>query len=115
MVTPREVAGAVVDPELRVVTIDELGILRAVERDEATGRVMVTITPTYTGCPAMDMIRADITRALAAEGYPEVEVRTVLRPAWTTEMISADGSAQAGGGGHRPAHHDPAECRRARS
>ena len=100
--TPREVAGAVVDPELRVVTIDELGILRAVERDEATGRVMVTITPTYTGCPAMDMIRADITRALAAQGYPEVEVRTVLRPAWTTEMISADGRRKLEAAGIAP-------------
>ncbi len=102
MVTPREVAGAVVDPELRVVTIDELGILRSVERDGATGRVVVTITPTYTGCPAMDTIRTDITRALAREGYPEVEVRTDLRPAWTTEMISAEGKRKLAAAGIAP-------------
>ena len=70
--------------------------------DEATGRVTVTITPTYSGCPAMDVIRADITRALAAAGYPEVEVRTVLRPAWTTEMISAEGRRKLAAAGIAP-------------
>jgi ring-1,2-phenylacetyl-CoA epoxidase subunit PaaD len=101
-VSVRDVVAAVVDPELRVVTIEELGILRSVDRDEATGRVLVTITPTYTGCPAMDMIRADITRALTAEGYPEVEVRTVLRPAWTTEMISDNGRRKLAAAGIAP-------------
>ena len=98
----RDVVAAVVDPELRVVTIEELGILRSVDRDEATGRVTVTITPTYTGCPAMDMIRADITRALAADGYSEVDVRTVLRPAWTTEMISDNGRRKLAAAGIAP-------------
>ena len=68
--TPGRPRRAVVDPEIRVITIDELGILRAVDEDPATGRVTVTITPTYTGCPAMDVIRADIRRALAAAGHP---------------------------------------------
>ena len=98
----REVVAAVVDPELRVVTIDELGILRSIDRDQSTGRVTVTITPTYTGCPAMDVIRTDITRALAGRGYPDVEVRTVLRPAWSTEMISDDGRRKLAAAGIAP-------------
>ncbi|GGK21310.1 phenylacetate-CoA oxygenase subunit PaaJ [Pilimelia terevasa] len=80
-------AGAVADPELRVVTIADLGILRHVAVD-ADG-VTVTITPTYTGCPAMDAIRADIRRALAAAGYPRARVETVLDPAWSTDDMTA--------------------------
>ena len=97
----RDVVGAVVDPELRVVTIEELGILRDVQVDQK-GHVTVTITPTYTGCPAMDVIRTDITRALAVQGYPDVEVRTVLRPAWSTEMISDDGRRKLAAAGIAP-------------
>jgi ring-1,2-phenylacetyl-CoA epoxidase subunit PaaD len=102
MVSARQAAATVVDPELRVVTIEELGILRSVDEDDATGRVVVTITPTYTGCPAMDVIRADITRTLAAEGYLDVEVRTVLRPTWTTEMISDSGRRKLAASGIAP-------------
>ncbi|MGN9774740.1 1,2-phenylacetyl-CoA epoxidase subunit PaaD [Micromonospora sp. H33] len=100
--SPREAVAAVVDPEIRVVTIDELGILRSVDEDPATGRVVVTITPTYTGCPAMDVIRADIRRALAAAGHPDVEVRTVYAPAWSTDWISADGRAKLAAAGIAP-------------
>lgn len=102
MVTIREVVGSVVDPELRVITIDELGILRSVEQDATTGRVTVTITPTYTGCPAMDVIRADITRSLATAGYSDVAVQTVLRPAWSTEMISEEGKRKLASAGIAP-------------
>ena len=93
---------AVVDPEIRVVTIDELGILRSVDEDPATGRVVVTITPTYTGCPAMDVIRADIRRALAAAGHPDAEVRTVYAPAWSTDWISEGGRAKLAAAGIAP-------------
>lgn len=93
---------AVVDPEIRVVTIDELGILRSVDEDPATGRVVVTITPTYTGCPAMDVIRADIRRALTAAGHADAEVRTVLSPAWSTDWISAAGRAKLAAAGIAP-------------
>ncbi|WP_200208884.1 1,2-phenylacetyl-CoA epoxidase subunit PaaD [Micromonospora coerulea] len=102
MVNPREAAAAVVDPEIRVITIDELGILRAVEQDPATGRVVVTITPTYTGCPAMDVIRADIRRALAAAGHPDAEVRTAYSPAWSTDWISDRGRAKLAAAGIAP-------------
>jgi ring-1,2-phenylacetyl-CoA epoxidase subunit PaaD len=77
---------AVPDPEIPSVTIEELGILRGVEVEE--GRVIVTITPTYSGCPAMDAIRTDIRRALPGR---EVEVRTVLSPAWSTDQITDAG------------------------
>ena len=76
----------VLDPELPVVTIAELGILRDVtDRD---GVIEVTITPTYAGCPAMDAIRADIEAAASPQ---PVVVRTVLAPAWSTDDITPDG------------------------
>lgn len=90
----RAAAAAVVDPELRVVTIEELGILRDVRVESGTGRVTVTITPTYSGCPAMEVIRRDILAALAAAGYPDAEVETVLAPAWSTDWISDAGRAK---------------------
>ncbi|WP_069113865.1 1,2-phenylacetyl-CoA epoxidase subunit PaaD [Jiangella alba] len=88
----REIVAAVQDPELPVVTIEQLGILRDVRVDD-TGAVTVDITPTYSGCPAMDAIRADIAAALARNGVDDVEVRTVLAPAWTTDWITPDGRA----------------------
>ncbi len=95
-------AASVVDPEIRAVTIEELGILRDVSQDEATGRVTVTITPTYSGCPAMDVIRADIRRALGEAGYPEVAVETVLSPAWSTDMMSQSGRDKLAAAGIAP-------------
>lgn len=83
-------AAAVVDPEIRVITIADLGILRDVAT-AADGSVTVTITPTYSGCPAMDVIRADVAAAVRAAGHPEVLIRTVYQPAWSTDMISAVG------------------------
>ncbi|HEY0697951.1 MAG TPA: 1,2-phenylacetyl-CoA epoxidase subunit PaaD [Micromonospora sp.] len=98
----RAAVAAVLDPELRVLTIDDLGILREVDEDPGTGRVTVTITPTYTGCPAMDVIRADIRRALAAAGHPDAEVRTVFAPAWSTDWISEAGRAKLAAAGIAP-------------
>ena len=80
---------AVTDPELPVITIADLGILRDVEVDGA--HVTVTITPTYSGCPAMAEIEADVRSALAAHGWHDVAVRTVLSPAWTTDWMTEDG------------------------
>ena len=90
MVTAHEVAGAVLDPELPVVTIDDLGILRDVTEDDQ-GRVHVQITPTYSGCPAMETIRTDLVEALTSAGYQQVSVEFVLAPAWTTDWISDEG------------------------
>lgn len=86
----REVAARVVDPEIPVLTIEDLGVLRHVDLD-GTGRVEVTITPTYSGCPALEAIRDDIVAALADRGFADVQVRTVLSPAWTTDWMTAAG------------------------
>jgi ring-1,2-phenylacetyl-CoA epoxidase subunit PaaD len=87
VVTPYAAVAAVPDPELPVLTIEELGILRGVEVAEG-GRVVVTITPTYSGCPAMTAIGLDIRAALAATGVSDVEVRTELSPPWTTDWMT---------------------------
>jgi ring-1,2-phenylacetyl-CoA epoxidase subunit PaaD len=87
-----EIAGAVPDPELPVLGIADLGVLRGVEVTD-DGTVEVTITPTYSGCPAMDAIRQDVETALREAGFPVVRVRTVLAPAWTTDWISDRGRA----------------------
>ncbi len=89
MVSARDVAAAVGDPELPMLTIADLGILRTV--DECGDHVTVQITPTYSGCPAMGAIRADLVRRLNEAGYPDVDVRTVLHPAWTSDWITPEG------------------------
>jgi len=86
----RATVAAVPDPEVPVLTIEDLGILRDVTVDDA-GHVEVTITPTYSGCPAMDAIRADVGAVLAERGLDDVEVRLVLSPAWTTDWMSDAG------------------------
>ena len=85
VVSPMFLVSRVRDPEIPAMSIWDLGIVRSVETDG--NRVTVTITPTYSGCPAMDTIRADIEAALAGHGY-ECEIRTVYSPPWTTDMIS---------------------------
>jgi ring-1,2-phenylacetyl-CoA epoxidase subunit PaaD len=84
------VSSAVADPELPVVSIGDLGIVRAVDID-AQGCVHVVLTPTYSGCPATAVIRGDVVSALHNAGFDEVEVRTALAPAWTTDWITEDG------------------------
>lgn len=83
------VAASVPDPEVPVLTIDDLGVLRAVRVDGDC--VQVDITPTYSGCPAMDTIRDDVVLALTAAGIARVEVSLVLAPAWTTDWMSDAG------------------------
>jgi ring-1,2-phenylacetyl-CoA epoxidase subunit PaaD len=85
----RAVLAGVHDPEIPVITIEDLGVLRDVEVDG--DRVVVTITPTYSGCPAMQEIEHDVRAALAARGHDDVEVRTVLSPAWTTDWMTDAG------------------------
>ena len=82
-------AAEVVDPEIPVLTIADLGVLREVAIVD--GQVEVSITPTYSGCPAMNMIALEIELALAREGIPHSKIRTVLSPAWTTDWMSDDG------------------------
>lgn len=80
----------VCDPEIPVLTLADLGVVRAVRRAE-DGAIEVTITPTYTGCPAMRVIELDLQAALAAEGFRDARINTVLSPAWTTDWMSAEG------------------------
>jgi ring-1,2-phenylacetyl-CoA epoxidase subunit PaaD len=85
----RATVGAVPDPEIPVLTLDDLGIVRDLRVDGES--VVVAITPTYSGCPALDPIREDVERAVRAHGYEDVQVRTELSPAWTTDWMSAEG------------------------
>lgn len=80
--------GEVMDPEVPVLSVVELGIVRDVAVDGE--RVVVTVTPTYSGCPAMRVIEHEIQAALAAGGFAGAEVRTVYSPAWTTDWIPAE-------------------------
>ena len=83
------IAAAVPDPEVPVLTIEDLGVLRDVAVDG--DRVRVTITPTYSGCPAVDAIRDDLVLALTEAGFADVDVRLTLTPAWTTDWMSDAG------------------------
>jgi ring-1,2-phenylacetyl-CoA epoxidase subunit PaaD len=84
-----EAAASVVDPEVPVLTIADLGVLRDVEVDGDS--VVVTITPTYSGCPAVDAIGDDVVLALTEAGFADVVVRRTLTPAWTTDWMTDAG------------------------
>lgn len=83
-----EILGTVTDPEIPVLTIEDIGILREVTVDD-DGVVVVSITPTYSGCPAMDQIEHDIVRVLGAHGH-DATVRTTFTPPWTTDWMTDD-------------------------
>ena len=85
----REIVAEVPDPEIPVLSIVDLGILRDIEVEGE--RIVVTITPTYSGCPAMDVIRQDIGTRLREDGIEGAEVRTVLTPAWSTDWMTDAG------------------------
>ncbi len=97
----RAAAGEVVDPEVPVLTIADLGVLRDVRLDDE-GRVEVSITPTYSGCPAMGVIALEVETALMAAGIRDARVRTVLSPAWTTDWMSEAGRAKLAAYGIAP-------------
>jgi ring-1,2-phenylacetyl-CoA epoxidase subunit PaaD len=100
MVSAREVAAEVPDPELPMLTLADLGILREVVDDGTS--VTVTITPTYSGCPALREISRDLVHRLSQAGYPTVRVRTSLAPAWTSDWITAEGRAKLTAAGLAP-------------
>jgi len=102
-------AASVVDPEIPVLTIADLGVLREV--DVKDGVVEVAITPTYSGCPAMNMIAVEVTLALETAGFCGPKVRTVLSPAWTTDWMSEEGRSKLRAYGIAPPQ--PASSRRA--
>jgi ring-1,2-phenylacetyl-CoA epoxidase subunit PaaD len=94
------VAAGTPDPELPLLTIEDLGILRSVD-DTADG-VVVTITPTYSGCPAMHEIGADVRSRLRRAGFARVTVATRLAPSWTTDWITAEGRRKLAAAGIAP-------------
>ena len=95
-----DVAALVPDPELPQLTLADLGILRSVEEND--GRVVATITPTYSGCPAMREIGHDVRHHLERAGYRGVEVRTQLAPAWSSDWITDAGRRKLHAAGIAP-------------
>ena len=107
MLTPAHILSLldrVTDPEIPVINVRELGVLRDVQV-AADGKVTVTITPTYTGCPAMDVMAADIKQELHAAGIANVEVKQVLSPAWSTDQITEEGKRKLKEYGIAPPPH----------
>jgi len=99
----REVVATVTDPEMPMLTLDDLGVVRAVDVDGED--VTVTITPTYSGCPALVEMRTDLHAALARAGYGRVEIRTVLSPPWSTDRITQRGRRTLAEHGIAPPGH----------
>ncbi|UFN44228.1 1,2-phenylacetyl-CoA epoxidase subunit PaaD [Nocardioides okcheonensis] len=97
----RAVAGRVTDPELPMLTLADLGVLRDVDV-VADAHVVVDITPTYSGCPAMAAMRDDLVRELSSAGFDRVEVRVSLDPAWTTDWITPAGREALAAAGISP-------------
>jgi ring-1,2-phenylacetyl-CoA epoxidase subunit PaaD len=109
------ILASVPDPEIPAVSIVDLGIVRAVGTEQ--GRVWVSLTPTYTGCPATAAIEQATRQALDGAGLGEVEIRLVLSPAWSTEMITAEGHDKLKAYGIAPPEpgSQPAACPRCNS
>lgn len=110
----RWAAEQVVDPEIPVLTIADLGILRSVELVE--GVVVAAITPTYSGCPAMTVIEDDLRTALNVAGFDQVEVVTVQQPAWSSDWLTGEGREKlARFGIAPPSPDDQVMCPRCRA
>lgn len=104
----RRIASEIPDPELPMVTVADLGILRGIRMEY--GSLVVTITPTYSGCPALTEIARDLHGRLTEAGLGPVTVQTALAPAWTTDWITDEGRgklAAAGIAPPGPARHGP--------
>jgi ring-1,2-phenylacetyl-CoA epoxidase subunit PaaD len=99
-----QVLETVADPEIPVLSVVDLGIVRSVERDR------IVITPTYTGCPATHVIERDIRAALDTAGYRRVRIDTVLSPAWTTDWITPEGGEKLRAYGIAPPSRGPVHC-----
>ena len=100
----RTVLNGVADPEIPVVSVVELGIVRSVEPDR------VVVTPTYTGCPATQVIERDIRDALDSAGYRDVRIETALAPAWTTDWITPEGRRKLNAYGIAPPTRGAVAC-----
>jgi ring-1,2-phenylacetyl-CoA epoxidase subunit PaaD len=106
MVTALDVASSVTDPEMPMLTLADLGVLRSVE--ERGDVVEVAITPTYSGCPAMATMRDDLVHRLSDAGYADVRVRVELSPAWSSDWITDEGRRKLSEHGISPPGPAPA-------
>ena len=97
----------VLDPEVPVINVVELGVVRAIE--VAGASVNITITPTYMGCPAMKTIEEDIETRLSREGIRDVKIKTILTPAWTTDWITKEAKEKLRAYGIAPPEHSSAD------
>lgn len=97
-----DVLGSVPDPEVPAISIVELGIVRGVAWDE--GRLRIEVTPTYSGCPATEMIQTMIRERLAAIGLPDVELVQRLSPPWTTDWMAPEAKGKLAAYGIAPPH-----------
>jgi ring-1,2-phenylacetyl-CoA epoxidase subunit PaaD len=104
----REILQTVTDPEVPVLTIFDLGIVRDIKI--GNDLIEVIITPTYSGCPAMDVISMNIRIALLQEGFNKVKITQVLSPAWTTEWMSEEGKQKLKAYGIAPPQYQQAVC-----
>jgi ring-1,2-phenylacetyl-CoA epoxidase subunit PaaD len=121
----RAAIATVCDPEIPVLTLDDLGVIRRIALAD-DGVIEVDITPTYSGCPAMAVMALDLQTALAEAGLANARIRTVLSPAWTTDWMSPEGRAKLAEYGIAPpaakasrralfGDDDPLACPRCRS
>ena len=101
-----DIASEVPDPELPMLTLADLGVLRKVKQDE-DGAIMVFITPTYSGCPAMATMRDDLVHRLTDAGFESVRVKVQLSPAWTTDWITEAGRKALSDNGISPPGEAP--------
>ncbi len=93
------------DPEVPVLTVHDLGIVREVHALVPSHTVEITVTPTYSGCPAMDVIGMNIRMALLQKGYRDIRIKTVLSPPWTTDWMSEKGKQKLKAYGIAPPGH----------
>jgi ring-1,2-phenylacetyl-CoA epoxidase subunit PaaD len=100
-----EILEQVSDPEIPVLTIADLGIIRSI--DKIDNSFKITITPTYSGCPAMRVIESEIEAALASEGITNIIIETILSPAWTTDWLSENGRKKLAEYGIAPPVNEP--------
>ena len=105
----RDILKEVYDPEVPVLSVLDLGVVRSIEIS-AANEVLISVTPTYSGCPAMDTIRMQIRLALLQHGYQQIQINTVLSPAWTTEWMSETGRQKLKAYGVAPPHYQQQVC-----